>query len=248
MVYFKIIQDEYIVSVGTSVQLRKYQKKHNILVRCLENEAQYIQVEDKVYRDIWMKEPVDENLMAFEKAVIIPISEEEFNDLRDAVLKHEELFPAKVEEKELIEIPENETAEYSVEYVREAKIKEMQLACTKAITDGFCVELADKKPHWFTLSIEDQTNLNAIFLQILSGLEEIPYHGDGEAERMFSAEEMSAVINAANAHKLYHLTYFNSLKQWIKALKKTSTVAAVEYGNKIPIKYQSAYLKRLTGE
>lgn len=248
MVYYKIIKDGKIVACGNSTNLRKHQSKHNILLKCAENEAQLIQIGNVTYRDTWMKQLQDSASEAFEEAQVVAVPEDEYTTLVDALEKDEDVTaeleeynPVEVEEVEPIEDVEN----YSLEYVRDVKLKEMQLACTKAITEGFGIELKDKKVHHFSLTLQDQTNLNSIFMQILSGGAEFPYHADGEEEVMYSADEMTQIINAANAHKIYHLAKFNSLKQWIGALRKATTVSAVEYDSKIPEKYQSAYLKKL---
>ena len=249
MIYYKIIKDGKVVAVGQSADMRKHQQKHNIFLKCSESDAQFIQIGGVVYRDSWMKTIPDGVLVDFEEAEIVGIPEDEYKMLSEAIAKNEEVS-AELEEyavEEPEEVEEQEDLEnYSLDYIKEVKIREMQLACTKAITEGFGLEMSDKKVHRFSLTIQDQMNLNSIFMQILSGAAEFPYHADGEEEKMYSAEEMSQIINAANTHKVYHLARFNSLKQWINALRKATTVSAVEYDSKIPEKYQSAYLKKLS--
>lgn len=252
MVYYKIVQDNKIIAVGTTANLRKHQIKHNILIESSENDAQYIEVKGKIYRDKWMKAPVSEDMVAFESINIEAISEEEYSALNSTLEKDEEVTN---ELYELIPTIHQETnvtpvigEDYTVDYVREVKIKEMQLACTKAITDGFSIELSDGKVHRFSMSVHDQMNLNSSYLQILSGATEVPYHADGEEEVLYSVEDITTVINAANTHKAYNLAYFNSLKKWINALRKINTISEVKYGSEIPKKYQSAYFASLSGK
>ena len=251
MVYYKLIQDDKILAVGTTIHLRKHQEKHNILVACSENEAQYIEISGKIYHDKWMREPVEEESVAFEKVNIEAISEEVYNTLLNVLETDDEvsaeLFKLQEKNKDEEAVGESEEEDYTVDYVREVKLKELQLACTKAIMDGFGVELSDGESHHFSMSMQDQMNLNACYLQILSGAKEIPYHADGEEEILYSVEDMTLVINAANAHKVYHLAYFNSMKKWVNALRKITTISAVEYGNEIPKKYQSAYFSSISG-
>ena len=251
MVYYKLVQDNKVVAVGTTNNLRKHQAKHNILLNCSEHEAQYIEIDGILYWDVWMKTPADSSLASFEKAEITAIEEEEYDTLSEAI-RRDEVISAELEEIVGIipdvqeEIGLDETG-YSVEYIREVKIKELQLECARAITDGFDIELSDGKNHHFSMSTQDQMNLNSLYLQIISGATEVPYHADGEEEMLYSAEEMTEIINAANAHKVYNLAYFNSLKKWVNALRKSTTISEVKFGSVIPKKYQSAYFASLTG-
>ena len=48
MRYYKIIINNEIVGIGTTIDLRKFQKKHEIFLSCDESEAQYIQYKEKM--------------------------------------------------------------------------------------------------------------------------------------------------------------------------------------------------------
>lgn len=43
MRYYKIIIDDKFVGIGSTIDLRKFQKKHEVFLSCDESEAQYIQ-------------------------------------------------------------------------------------------------------------------------------------------------------------------------------------------------------------
>ena len=73
----------------------------------------------------------------------------------------------------------------------------------------------------------------------------IPYHADGEEVMFYSAEEIQEIIDTANAFKIYHTTYYNSLKNYINSLETIEEIAAIEYGVDIPEEYQSDVLKAL---
>ena len=62
---------------------------------------------------------------------------------------------------------------------------------------------------------------------------------------MYSADEMTEVIHAANTHKTHHLVYYNSLKKWVESLKRVASIREVAYGCKVPKKYQTSLLKSL---
>lgn len=137
------------------------------------------------------------------------------------------------------------TGEEPLYDVKQRKIAAMSEACRAAIVAGFNVALSDGKGHHFSLTVEDQLNMNALFGLMASGAEQVPYHADGEQCAYFSATDMSAVIQAATAHKTWHESYFNSLKTYINSKRTAATVDAIFYGIEIPEQYQSDVLQTL---
>ena len=129
--------------------------------------------------------------------------------------------------------------------VKANKTAEMSAACRSAIIAGFDVILSDGKDHHFSLTVEDQLNLNALFGLLAAGAEQVPYHADGETCVYFAAADMQTVVQEATAHKTYHESYFNSLKAYIASKRTAASVNAIEYGTEIPEQYQSDVLKAL---
>ena len=129
--------------------------------------------------------------------------------------------------------------------IKANKTAEMSAACRAAIVAGFDVTLSDGKDHHFSLTVEDQLNLNALFGLLASGAQQVPYHADGETCVYFTAADMQTVVQEATAHKTYHESYFNSLKAYIASKRTAASVDAIEYGTEIPEQYQSDVLKAL---
>lgn len=129
--------------------------------------------------------------------------------------------------------------------IKANKTAEMSAACRAAIVAGFDVTLTDGKDHHFSLTVEDQLNLNALFGLLATGAERVPYHADGETCVYFTAADMQTVVQGATAHKTYHESYFNSLKAYIASKRTAASVDAIEYGTEIPEQYQSDVLKAL---
>lgn len=129
--------------------------------------------------------------------------------------------------------------------IKANKTAEMSAACRAAIVAGFDVTLSDGKDHHFSLTVEDQLNLNALFGLLAAGAEQVPYHADGETCVYFTAADMQTVVQEATAHKTYHESYFNSLKGYIASKRTAAAVNAIEYGTEIPEQYQSDVLKAL---
>lgn len=131
--------------------------------------------------------------------------------------------------------------------VKAAKLQELSEACHAAIVAGFDVKLSDGKDHHFSMTVEDQLNINALFGLIAGGTVQVPYHADGEPCRYFSAAEFMSIAEAATAHKTYHESYYNSLKSYVASKRTEASVAAIVYGTDIPTQYQSDVLQTLLG-
>ena len=240
MVYFKIICGGEIVAVGTSDNFMRHQLKHNVLEFGDAHNAQFMQVNDELYRDDWMQ-PIERDFFVWKEARILAIEEEEFNTLGRLLAEEETSIPVEEEalnDEEHVpeETAETEAEEITADYVREMKLKELSLACKKAITGGFDIELSDGEQHHFSLTMQVQQNLNEIQTQILMGEKFLCYHADGEEMKQYLEEDMLAVIGAAAQHKLRHLTYYNCLKTWANALVRITSIQAIEYGSEIPKK------------
>lgn len=247
MFYYKIVREDTVIAVATSDNLRKYQKKHGIFDYATPEDAEFLQIGDAFYNDSWMKDSVIQ-LGEDAEAQIEAISEEEYKLLVEALASDTpEEAVAQVYAKPEPE-PEPEPTDFAkstVDVVRQNKLREVSLACQKAITDGFDLALSDGKVHHFSLTVEDQANLNDACIRVMRGDEQIMYHADGEEATVFTAHQMQEIINAADKHKTYHIVYHNSMKTWINALRRATTIAAVKYGDEIPQKYRSALFSQL---
>lgn len=248
MTYYKIQDETGLIGVGTSESLRKHQKKHNILLFASGEDAECIDVNGTLYRDKWFQ-PMKSDLYPCMDAKVIAINQEEYDILSEALKEGktiDEAVPNEVDisNESIVETPENEYEQITAEYVRSVKLKELSAECARTISSGFDLTLSGEMLH-FSMTANDQLNLNSASVQILNGESEIPYHPDGGDFRIFSSDEMVQIINAANAHKTYQLAYFNSLKKWVNALSRISSIQAVTYGSEIPKKYVSSFLKSL---
>lgn len=243
MIYYKIICNNEFIGIGTESDLLKHQKKHNVLLACGASEAEYIECNGDLYRDSrWMRS-ADAYDSVCQEASVYGIDKDEYDMLSAAIASNEAISISEPEEEsEPEEAPADEVEELTAEYVRSVKIKEMSLACNAAISEGF-----DYEDRHYSLTLQDQQNLNAAQIAILSGEQEIAYHADGDDYEMVPAEEMLNIITAANRHRLLHLTYFNCLKKWINNLVQIKKIQSIEYGVEIPKKYQSGIYGTFAG-
>jgi len=120
-----------------------------------------------------------------------------------------------------------------LEQLRTNKLQMVNSAAQKAIYTGIDVETSKGQEH-FSLTEEDQINIQNLMLQIQAGQSEVPYHADGNLCRAFSPTEVMTLATAATAHKTFHLTYCNHLRQYIKGIEDYDELAAVQYGMELP--------------
>lgn len=245
MKYYKLLNDGEFIGVGTSYDLRKFQLKHSILLTSDDESAQYIQINDKLYRDDWFSPTITE-LLDYTTVKIIVIEKDEYDTLFEAIETGKEIEITDEEpdiQEELPQIDPDE--EVTIEYVKAVKNAEMSATCNKIITNGFDAILSDGENHHFSLTIQDQLNLITLSSMVAAGETVIPYHADGELCKGYSVEDITTIINTATSFKTYHVTYFNSLKVYIDSMHDINEVNNVVYGIDIPEEYQSDVLKQL---
>lgn len=248
MNYYKLINGKNFVGVATQLDFREYQHKHNVLLTCDEERAQYVQVLDVCYRSDWMV-PVTTDIISYETVEVIRIDEDEYNILAEAMESGEDVITEPEEIAPEIDIPQiEEDGDVTLEYVIAMKLVEMSNACNAVITRGFDAELSDGDIHHFSLTTQDQLNLITLSTMLASGETAIPYHADDELCKFYSAADITAIISAATAFKTYQVSYFNALKAYVESLTDIEAVGAITYGVEIPVEYQSDVLKFLLSQ
>lgn len=247
MLYYKVIKDNAFIGVSTSFDLCKYKERDNfppLMLTCTLDEAQYIVCDDNYYHDSWLR---PENVKGlYPSASIIEIDKEEFAALSKSIESGEQIeVPETPEVPDTEDKPSDPNEEITVDYVKSAKIIEMNAMCTNLIQNGFDVKLSDEISHHFSLTEQDQLNLITLSTLVASGETAIPYHADGEPCKFFSVDDITAILNAATSWKTYQVTYNNSLKTYINSLDNIMDISAISYGMEIPVDYQSDVLRVL---
>lgn len=239
MKYYKIMTFENkMIGAVSSTNFVRYSTLGHSYLRCDEKKGEYVVYDGITYRAAWMAPCKTDR--AYIEAQVIEISESEYQIYMDAIERDEEL---PVEEDDIPPLPEptDEIEAESIAFVRMHKIAEMSATCRKTIEAGVDVELRGEKHH-FSLDTQDQLNLMS--LGVMAQTQSmIPYHADGETCVFFTAEEISQIVSAATAHKVYHTTYYNALKNYINALETIEDIAAITYGTPIPDEYKSEVLR-----
>lgn len=237
MKYFKLIKDQQIVGAASSNDFICYSPIVDCYLTTTEEYGEYISFQNKLYRDTWMSPTkLPENYIAVQ---VTEITEEEYNIFMQAI-EHNETI---IEDDDDTEWPDyNEQPlipdDGAVDFIRQSKLNEMSYACRQAIESGIDLQIQGENRH-FSLTTQDQLNL----MTLSATGEGAPYHADGQECTFYSAEELQQLMAAANKHKTYHTTYYNSLKNYINSLQTIEEIAAITYGIEIPDEYKSEVLK-----
>lgn len=215
MKYYKVIKNKEFIGVGTTLNLRRFQNKHQIILICNETQVQYIQLGDTLYRANWMW-PETTDSVKYDIADVIRIEKDEYDLLLNAVETNEEIL---IEEEPIIEVKPIVVEEPTIDYVRAYKISEMKRDCNKAITNGIDIKLSDGETRHFSMSLEDQINLLTM-----------AYLGD---ESVYSTKDMKTIITETNAFKNSHIAKFKQLKNRVNSLNTIQEVSAVNYHEEV---------------
>lgn len=215
MKYYKIIKNKEFIGVGTTLNLRRFQTKHKIILICDEAQVQYIQFGDVLYRANWMW-PEAADSVKYEIADVIRIEKDEYDLLLKAVEANEEIA---IEEEPVVEAEHVVVEEPTIDYVRSSKISELKHHCNKAITNGVDIKLSDGETRHFSMSLEDQINLLTM-----------AYLSD---ESVYSEEDMKTIIAETNAFKNSHITKFKQLKDRVNSFNTIQEISAVNYHEEV---------------
>ncbi len=145
-----------------------------------------------------------------------------------------------------VETQKIEITPETIDNARSAKLNEVNKACQAAIQAGVDINTSKGIKH-FSLTLEDQVNIDCLARRIDKAMMEqsqlinfskgVPYHADGEFCDFWSLEDFAKIEAAATAHKLYHQTYCNYLRQYIQSLSSLDEINTVKYGIILPAEY-----------
>lgn len=86
-----MINGQNFIGIGTTLELRKLQKKHGILIACDEDAAQYIQIDDELYHADWMRTTAISNIIS-NKATVVEITKDEYDEFAQIISDNEEVI------------------------------------------------------------------------------------------------------------------------------------------------------------
>lgn len=108
------------------------------------------------------------------------------------------------------------------------KIQQMSEECSKMIQKG--VQYNGKV---YSLTPNDQINIDSMFNAVLAGAEEYPYHANGESCCNMKAEDILNLYVLYKKTVTYYTTYYNQLKMYIDTLTDKKDVEKVFFGQEL---------------
>ena len=241
--YYKLIIGNNIIGIASEDDFRKYQRKHGITIYSDEDHAEYVEINNTLYHDNWLKSPVFG--INYVQAQIERISKEEYDILAEAFKTNSEIEVYDDTDAQDDVIPEQKEDNPSLDFVKDVKTKQMSAICRTTIINGFDIQLSDGLTHHFSMPIEDQIKIQTLAMKAQSGQQLLPWHSDGELCVFYPAEDIISIYNELEKLQTFHTTYFNSLKYYIESLDTVESVNSIYYGINIPEEYQSEVLKYL---
>lgn len=130
-----------------------------------------------------------------------------------------------------------ETEENILEEVKENFIKYAKLMCSAYIELGVDIELSDGNTYHFSLTSEDQQNINLAYELANLTKESVPYHADNNTCKLYTVEDISKIHFESAIHITYYQTCFNLLKEYIKNCNDAETIIKSYYLMKLPDEY-----------
>lgn len=112
--------------------------------------------------------------------------------------------------------------------IKSEKEGELSATCNSVITSGIDVETTKGTEH-FSLQETDQINLTTALSSVKAGAALYPYHADGQLCRMFTADEIKKIAEAAISYTLYHKTLCNHLLAWVRRAETSEEIESITY-------------------
>lgn len=221
---YKIIREDKVIDVVKNPQFVRFLPYGHI---ALTDRASAQGITGSDNQTLYSFKPVA--IQGVETATIKAITTEEFNRLY-SLLNSEQ---------------EDTENNFALSKAKQTAIKRLSATCKAKITAGFSVKLRDGKLYDFKLTAEDQLNLMGIENQLNAGAETFIYHAADQLCQVFVREDMQKILAAFRRHTLYHTTYFNVAKQYIKSLTDIEAVNSFTYGMDVSAAAGNNVLKQI---
>lgn len=121
----------------------------------------------------------------------------------------------------------------TLEEMKKLQVSRVGRQCKDVIDHGVDVELSTGVEH-FSLTMEDQKNIDKLLSRVKEGMAFAPYHSDTTQCKIYSAEDILNISITADTFILYQTTYCNSLNTWIRRCETKEEIRAIQYGIELP--------------
>ncbi len=109
------------------------------------------------------------------------------------------------------------------------KIAEIKKDCEKYINNGLDIKFSDDIVKHFTYDLADQNNISEMFIAVMNGASEFPYHANGEICELYTKEQIFKIYYTLALFKTEAITYHNSLKAQIINSEDIDSIKNTEF-------------------
>ena len=134
----------------------------------------------------------------------------------------------------LTNTPEPTPVPVDVEAVRAEVLTALSAAQEAAITAGVDVVTETAGAGHFTLTPNDQANIDNMFNAVLLGADGYLYHADTDDCRYYPAADIITIYTAEQRHITYQTTYGNRLRALARRTDDADALRAITYGQDLP--------------
>jgi hypothetical protein len=143
--------------------------------------------------------------------------------------------------KQAMEAEGASEAEY-ISVARNAALRRIDGKCSAAIYSG--VTVSGKR---YSLTLVSQQNLKTAQDKITAGATSVIFAADGEEPTVHTAEQITAISNAAYEWGVVNTSYYAKLQKWIARETDTTILNAIDYGSALPDDLMSELATLLAG-
>lgn len=180
-----------------------------------------------------MKIHVDQNGLIDGIAYIGPM-EDGIDIDSDKLPKDFELLKYKYIDGQFVDA--NSSRAVTLEEAVSNKLSELSSICEDTIKNGIEVN-----GYRYSMTDQDQINLEVLKGAINDGATQVAYHADDESCRMYDKDEFMQIYLSCASHKIHHITYFNQLKRYTKSLNNVEEIMDITYGQELTGVYLETY-------
>lgn len=228
---YKFIVDGSIVDADQSPCYMRYNPSLKLLLECDAESAHFIA--SRHGDRLWHIKGKDfESLDDCTSVDVVSAEDDEINALVDAFVA--KCAPIMVEVQPLESVVADEPSDDAIEIIKERILHKMAAECENRIKSGFDICLSDGQYHHFSMDVTDYMNL--LSMEKMSYLygDEIPYQPENEELQFYSAEDFSAIVLGASAHRAENYVYLKQLNAYVNSLETIKDLQAVFYGIDLP--------------
>lgn len=223
MIYFKLIQNNNIFGIISSINFRIYSEMRDMILGASSiPESQFIEYQGKYYYDTWQQTIPKKfsNKFYIKPITIIQISQEEFNNLYKLLQSKNQISTVEPEFIEQENQILNKDDNSELDLIKKIKIAKIKKENQQRLQQGIDVTLTNNQTEHFSMTTEGLLDL--VTMAALATI-------DDSISTKYSQQDLFLIINKINKFKQECNSYCNSLIQQIKSSTSIKEINDIQY-------------------